>query len=219
MNAVEIIDEIIGIVQNPDYEDTELILWYANQAMRFFADNLLLPDLKAGTSREITVADGISIPLPTTYHKNLYLAYAGGVALDIFEDFTTYIRESSGASVITGDIIRVCAKDVLYYSQTPSLPTDIDLFFYRLPVAMEERMTSFPDGASGNDDFDWGIIHHACAKIFNKIEDGMEAEKINTRKHEEKTAEKLGLLAQYCAVKGVEYPYRPTVSRGWLGSS
>jgi len=219
MNAEELIEEVIDVVDDDDYMDSEVILKYLNQAQRNIADNLYLPDLEDGFDTIDTLVDGHTVPLPETYHKGLYLARAADVDFDIYHDIKSMVMNRGSFNIEHGDLECVCARRTdIIYQNVPEVITVVNLFFYRLPVAMTESTSSFPDGVSGNDDFDWALIHKAAALIFNRIEDGFEGAKINTDKHTGLFGEKIGLLDMYAEGIMKTFPTRPAANLQWLGS-
>jgi len=222
MNSNELIAKVIGIVNDPDYDTPADILKFINGSNKRIADLLLLPDLKDGFDTVDTTVGEMTAILPETYHKNLFMARVAGKDVDIFKDTVSLSRVRGGLSLDTGDIAAVATKKgSLIYQKVPTAITEIELYFYRLPVPMvipgEGEDESLPDGAYGNDDFDWAIIHDTCAKIFNEIEDGMEGAKVNTEKHEAKFLEKIELLDDYAEQQGKEFPNRPSTNLSWLG--
>jgi len=229
MNADELVAEVIDIVDNPSYATPADILKRINRSQRRIADLLFLPDLKDGFDTVITEVGEMEVELPEDFHKNLFMANLdNGTALDIFKDVVTMRMSRSGVlDLDTGDVAAVATKKgFLVYQQVPSAATNIQLSYYRLPIDMvisdseaePPVEASNPDGAYGNDDFDWAIIHDTCAKIFNRIENGMEGSKVNTKKQEELLQEKLVLLDAYCDEQGKVFPLRPSTNLGWLGS-
>jgi len=216
MNADELIEQVIDIVNMPPYDSADAVLPFINGANRRIADALLLPDLKDGFAAVLTTVGGMEIDLPLEYHKNLFMARVAGADVDIFTDVVSMSRIRGGISLDTGDVSAVATKrGAMIYQAVPLAATTIELYFYRLPVAMVEG--GYPDGANGNDDFDWAIIHGACEKIFARIEDGMEGSKVNTAYHHEMFGEKVGLLDTYCVQQGIEHPNRPSTRLSWLG--
>jgi len=219
MNAEELCQEVIDIVDDPSYEDPADILKRINRSQRRIADLLLLPDLKDGFDT-VTTGAGIEVNLPDTFHKNLFHARVAGKDIEIFKDVVSMSMAREGLSTDSGDVAAVAIKKgILIYQKIPAAATDIELYFYRLPVDMVflPEVTN-PDGAYGNDDFDWAIIHDACVKIFNRIEDRMEGPKANTIAHDEMLKEKIAILDVYCKEHGEVYPKRPSSNLGWLGA-
>jgi len=218
MNAEELIEEVIDVVDDDDYADSEVILKYLNQAQQNIADNLYLPDLEDGYDSIDTIVDGYTVPVPPTYHKGLYLARCGDIDLDIHSDIRSMVMIHGSLNVELGDLDCILAdKRTVTYQNVPSTVTAIDLFFYRRPLPMTESTTSLPDGVEGNDDFEWALVHKAAALIFNRIEDGMEGPKVNTDKHTSLFGEKMLMLDVYSEGIGKTFPSRPSSNLDWLG--
>ena len=218
MNADELCQEVIDIVDDPGYEDPAEILKRVNRSQRRIADLLFLPDLKDGFASVNTTVGQMEVHLPDTYHKGLYMARSGGVALDIFMDVGSMSMVRGGVSLDVGTLAAVALKKAsLIYQKVPAAQTAIELYFYRLPVDMAEGESFFPDGAQGNEDFEWAIIHDTCEKIFSRIEDGMEGAKVNTSYHRDMFAEKISIVEDFCKQQGIAYPIRPSTNLNWLG--
>ncbi|RLC88370.1 MAG: hypothetical protein DRJ03_02955 [Chloroflexi bacterium] len=218
MNGNSIVTEIIGIIHNPSYKKRDVILKYANQSIEEIAGILLLPDLKAGHDTVNTVTSARQVDLPDTYHKGLYLALVSGKEINIHEDMRSMSLATGGITDESGDVSDVVVHGPnLVYQAIPTSATEIELYYYRKPVPITDKTTSFPDGLRGNDDFDWAIIHLACRKIFDRIEDGREGPKTNTLKHENYFNQKMIALDMYALIEGKSFPTRPTLPVRWPG--
>lgn len=220
MNVTELVQEVLDILQDPDYTDTEMVTTRLNEAQRAIADAVMLPDLSNGSDTVNTVTDAYEVALPADYQQNLYLAYdADGEYLDIYKDMAS-VELVRQISMDNGDLEAVCAHgSVLIYQPVPAVATTIAIRYYRLPTAMvADDETSFPDGARGNDDFEWALIHHAAWKIFNKIEDGLEGQKVNTAAQYQFYQERMAALDKFATKVGKSFPTRPaSPNLGWLG--
>lgn len=220
MNAEELIDEVIGIVDDPDHRDREAVLARLNEAQKAVAARLMLPDLNDGTDTVDTVTDDYKVALPATYHQNLYLAFLGNVQIDdIYNDMQSMALVRGGMTTDAGDIEAVCVHGAnLLYQKVPTTVTTITLHYYRNPVPMTDKATSSPDGAAGNDDYEWALVRHAAAKIFNKIEDGLEeGGKPNTKAQMAFYEDLLAKLDIFAESVGKSFPKRPSSGIGWLG--
>lgn len=218
MNAEELIAEVIAIVDDPDYQDTEKMLKRLNEAQQAIATKVLLPDLLDGTDDVDTVVDTFQAALPATYHRTLYLAFVGEDQVDVYNDMQSMNLVRGGISLDAGDVEAVCVHSgLLLYQPVPAAVTAITLYYYRKPVDMVERADSFPDGAAGNDDFEWALIHHAASKVFSKIEDGLEGQKANTAAQKSLYEDRVALLDDFAVNVGKSFPKRPASGIGWLG--
>lgn len=211
MNAQEIVQEIKDIVVEPAYDNS--ILTYANRAQRFLADNLMLPDLKAGTDDVETATDSNMVALPDDYHKGLYLAFVDGEYVDIHKDMASLVILNGKITEEAGSISDVLVHGSnLMYQSVPATATTVTLHYYRQPVAMTDSSSSYPDGLAGYECFDWAIIHYVVEKIFDKIEDGVEEKKINTMYHRAKLKERMEEIDSFAESNGKLYPMRPSKS-------
>ena len=229
MNANELISQVIGIVHAPDYDNPADILKLINGSNRRIADLVLLPDLMDGFDTVDTATGEMEADLPPTYHRNLFMARVAGKDIDIFQDVVSMSMIRGGLSLDAGDVAAVAVKKgALVYQKVPAASVEIELRFYRLPIPMvivdeeaegydPEQDQSLPDGAYGNDDFDWAIIHDTCAKIFNIIESDINVVKVNTISHTALLKEKIDLLRDFAEAHGVQRPKRPSTNLSWLG--
>ena len=222
MNVVELVEEVLAIIDDPDYTDTEKITKRLNEAQRAVADAIMLPDLNNGIGTVDTAVDAYEVAMPADYQQNLYLAYdPDGEDLDVYKDMASMelVRK---VRMDTGDLEAVCVHgSVLIYQPVPTAITTISLRYYRLPTDMvADDETSYPDGARGNDDFEWALVHHAAWKIFNKIEDGLEGQKVNTAAQLEQFGQRMTALDSFAERVGKSFPTRPaSVNLGWLGAN
>ncbi len=217
MNADELIEEVANIVTEPSYDDDEdVFLRYLNQAMNAIAGQLLLPALADGYGTVTTVTDGFTIDLPEDYHKGLFLAQCDGVPVEVFRDLKSIATFFGGLkSSESGDVAGVVTSARRFiYQRVPTEATDIEIFYYRRPVPMEEGSDSYPDGlftsVVGNDDLDWALIHHACWKIFSKIEQGIDGAKVDTMYHQGLFKERLDDLKDHCIREGQNFATQAT---------
>jgi len=122
------------------------------------------------------------VNMPTTYQRNLQLAVsAAGSEIDIAHSFIAF-TETYPALDKTGIISEVVEQGgKLYYQGIPSAAEEINLHFYRKPVAM----------TAGDDEPD-GIPEHmqialltnfASWKAYEFLENGIEGEIPNTTKY------------------------------------
>ncbi|RLB91957.1 MAG: hypothetical protein DRH10_00575 [Deltaproteobacteria bacterium] len=219
MNGESIVTEIIGIIANPSYKKRDVILEYANQSLTALANILMLPDLKSGYDKVTTVLTDKQVGLPDTYNKGLYLAMVDGKPINIHADIKSMSITLCGVSDDEGDVKDVTVHGAnLIYQAIPTTATDIDLYFYRNPLPMTDKRSSLPDGLTNNDDFDWAIIHLACRKIFDRIEDGREGPKTNTLKHEDYYNQRVLALDDYALTEGKAHSTRPSLSIPWPGA-
>ena len=198
MNAVELIEEVSDIIDDPSYSSV-VFLRYLNQAELALAGELLLPDLADGFGTVDTDPAAFSVALPADYHKGLFHAQCDGVEIGVLKNLKSLAARFGSLTVEAGDVAAVAVNGKkLLYLKVPAEATAVELFFYRKPVAMTESGESNPDGFVDNDDFDWALIHHACWKIFSKIEQGVEGAKVGSRYHEDQFNDKRDELDVQC---------------------
>lgn len=189
MNAEQLIDEIVDIILDTSFT-REWILDRLNRAMKAVAGKVLLPGLSDGYSSVDTVLGENITPLPDDYHRNIYLADVVGVGpvkicqnIGIMRDFGYNLDLTSGS-------IECVAPNALslFYQRVPSTVKTINLRYYRKPVDMEDKDSSFPDAVMANpeieEDMDKALTAHVCGKIFARLEQGLEGNKVDTSYYE-----------------------------------
>ncbi len=217
MNALELIAEVVDIVDDEGYGDTT-VLKYLNQSQRAIADKVLLPDLKNGFDTIEALPSVKFVDLPSDYHRGLYLAFVDGAEIDIHADIKSLSMVNGGLTVESGDIACVAKHGgTLLYQKIPTTPTEIELYYYQKPVDMTDSDASYPDGANGNDDFDWALISFSAHKIFDIMEDGIEGPKVNASSHHSNYVERLKGVDDYATLIGKSVPTRPKSGLSWLG--
>jgi len=216
MNAEQILDEIEDIVQDPSFGRGGDILPKVNRAQLILANRYLLTGLADGNDTVTTSTSGSSVALPSDYHKGLFMALVDGKEVEIARELKSISTRFNGLSTDTGDVIIVAAAGGrLVYQQVPDVATDIDLYYYRPPVDMTDSASSFPDGISNNEDFDNALIQYACWQLFEKIEHGVEGQKVNTAYHKKNFYEACDAIKLYCYREGENIASPPPVNKAW----
>lgn len=218
MNAEELIEEVEDIIQDPSY-DSEAILKHLNRGQLAIANKLLLPGLSDGHASVNTVLSQNHATLPTNYHKALHVAQVDGLPVKVYNNKALMIADYGKLTTQTGAVIGVTVDSgELVYQRVPATATAVELFYYRKPTPMTESGTSFPDGLGGqmadNDDFDFALIHYACWRLFERIEQGLEGQKIDTGYHKNEFYERVGELRLFCK-EGRSHPVPPITKGSW----
>ena len=197
MNAEQLITEVADIVQDSSY-DNETILAYLNRGQVAVAGALLLPGLADGYGTVTSVVDGYGVALPADFHRELFHAQVGGRPVKVYRNMGMMLHELEKITAQAGQLVAVCPNARrLMYQQVPVSATNVELFYYRLPAAMtDEDDTSRPDGLSMQagvavEHYDFALVHYAAALIYDRIEDGIEGQKVNTLSHRQQYALRL----------------------------
>jgi hypothetical protein len=201
VNAEELTQEVADIIQDSSYTG-ETILSYLNRGQVAVAGSLLLPGLADGHSTVTTAVDGYSVALPADFHRELYHAQVDGRPVKVYRNMGMIIHDLEKITAQAGQLEAVCPNaGNLLYQKVPSIAKDVELFYYRLPIDMtDEDENSRPDGLSMQagvalEHFDFALVHYAAAFIFDRIEDGIEGQKVNTLSHRDQYALRLSEMA------------------------
>ena len=195
MNGNQLAEEALGLVQDPTFDEDAALL-YLNQGMKAVAGAVLLPMLADGYATVQTSLIANTVAMPVDYHRELFQAQIGGYGVRVSASKSLLLATSGlyGVGLASGAVVGVTVDGgQLLYQKVPSVVTNIELFYYRLPVAITASDTSFADGLSvtseSNDHFDMALVHYAASRMFSKVEGGAEGKKANAEYHMEKYAE------------------------------
>ncbi len=122
------------------------------------------------------------VDMPETFHRSLQLvASENGSSIDIEHSFIDFI-DTYPLLNKTGNISSVVEHGKrLYYQGIPTVSEELTLHFYRKPVVMEDD-DDVPDGIPEQMQLTL-LPYYAAWQSFIFIEDGIEAESINTKKY------------------------------------
>lgn len=188
MNGEELIDDIIDTVQQEETYDRDRVLAYLNQALLAIAGRVLLPGLADGADT-VTTELGVNVaPLPIDFHREIYHVVVDGSPVQIYAHAGIMLADGFNLDLTPGQVLGVAVvAGKLAYQYVPAVPVDIALRYYRKPAPLADSGTSFPDGLAGSHgmeaDLDLALTSHVCAKIFAKVEQGLEGAKIDTTYH------------------------------------
>ncbi len=140
-----------------------------------------------------TVDDTAYIELPSNYHRRVqFVSNSNNVEIEIAKDFITFSETYPGLSR-SGKITSVIDQgNLLYYQAIPSTPEVLTVQYYRKPTDMN-LTTDEPDGIPIHLQKSL-LVNHACWKIFELIEDGLEGPGVNTQRYMELFYQALELL-------------------------
>lgn len=183
MNLESLISAVENIIQDSSYtsEDiTDLI----NEAVSAVAKGVEvpgelgitspLPDLYA--TADVTLTDSArSVSLPADYQRGLFNVY-GTQHIPLMDSFARFIKRYPALE--TGDSVEACVvhgKSLFYH---PAVSGTVNVSYYKKPDTLttdSDEPTCIPDHLHRR-----LLVSFACREIFNRIEDGIEGQKINT---------------------------------------
>jgi len=217
MNAEEMLDEVVGIVLNPYSDDREDYLKYLNRANVILASRFLLPGLGDGNDTVDTATDSKTVALPDDYGRELFLALVEGKEVSVVRELRSLSILFGGLSLDSGTISAVTASNGnLVYQRVPDTVTEVDLFYYRNPVPMEDSTDSNPDGFVDDEDLDNALINYACWQAFAKLEQGVEGRKVSTEYHLGAFKEHEAAVKLKCYREGEQYASPPPANKAWV---
>ncbi len=181
MDVETLTAKVVEAVQDESFSE-EFILGAMNKCLGELASVYTLPDLI--TSETVTCpGGGISVPMPTTYLKNLHFAanITKSCRVSILDALTTFLDRFPFQDE-EPPVDTVCVQGAtLYFQGVPTEAETLRLYFVRKPVLMEEDEDE-PDGLPGflHEDL---LVNYACAECFNLIEEGIDGAKIQFNKY------------------------------------
>lgn len=192
MQCSELISAVIRVVHDTSFnEDEVLILSYLNEAQKEVAGGVqsslgswITPPLPELFTIDTVTTDTAAayVSMPTNFQRNLQLAVSSdGNEIDIAESFIDFSRTYPLLDK-AGSVSECCEfGGNFYYQGIPSSETDITIHYYRFPVDMTDS-TDTPDGIPSH--LHRGLlVNHACWKMFELLEDGIEGKRPNTEKY------------------------------------
>lgn len=171
-------DLVIHAIQDSSYSYAD-ILRYFNQGLRYISGKILLDDLETFT--DVATDPGVNnIPLPADFQRDLRYCHSithnrqirvKASVLQMYRQFSELDQ--------SGNVIMVATKGGrLYYQRVPSTAETLRINYWSYPERLTSRWqkpTCLP--AHLVEDL---LVNYACWKIFEKIEDGIEGQKVNT---------------------------------------
>ena len=186
MKLSELVTEITDVVQDPTFTETIIKALINDAVLKIATGDMIsgkyeltppLPDLYQ-TDDVVTDTSG-SVSLPVDFNRNVVMVVnSNNDEIPIENSFSKfrrkYVKEAAGS------VFR-CAVNgsTLYYRDIPSAAETLTVHYYRNPE------TLVTDGSTPSEIP--AVLHrklivgYVCKELFNKIEDGLENSKINTK--------------------------------------
>jgi hypothetical protein len=188
MNAELMIDEVLDIVDDPSFDREDDVLKYLNLGQVSAAAKLLIPGLSDGYDTVATLVDAYKAPAPADYMKMVHSVSVVGRPVRLCRNFADLVQRYEGLSLDAGEVgAVVISAGQVFYQLVPAVSVDIELFYYRLPTPKTDILTIFPHGLGNlqdaKDNYSQALIHFSASRLYTKIEQGMEGEKVDTAYH------------------------------------
>ena len=195
--GLELAEIVLGIVQDDSYDENDA-LYQFNQCAAFISGQYVLPSLDhQGTVT--TSTETWSVSAPATFQRNLYEALdSAGRPIGILDSRKQMLAYCDGKITTTGGRIErlaVVGNSILYWPINTTAE-ELTLFYQRRPTAitLAGEVDLLPGAFSDNDQV---FINFACWKLYEKIEQGLEGQKVDTNHHLATFTGLLGNLGLY----------------------
>lgn len=178
--AGDVAEVVLDTVQDDAY-DEDTVIALLNQCVQGLSRRLVLPSLETEDT-VTTVTDGPSVALPADFQRNLYFCHDQSSSLNTIEICNSkdqLSRYYDTRLTATGTVVRgvAVARPRLYYAPIPTVATVLTIRYQMVPGVITETTdldTITPDG--------FGDLweNYALWKLYSKIEQGMEGQKVDT---------------------------------------
>ena len=213
MNTDELVARVKEVVKDESFDDAE-ILSRLNDALLTVDFEFCLPELEATDDLTFTVGGDTFAPLPDDYHHDLWhiepQTWSGRVAVmtSLHSLKRLYLDSETGQichAAVDGKTIHV--------RPMPTEECTVTISYYRIPEALVVSAPSATPAVVANSPE--GIPSHlhqlladkVASDIFDIIEDGVDGNKTNTNRYEQRYAQGLLALAQYARRSPRLMPY------------
>lgn len=178
--AGDVAESVLDTVQDSAY-DEDAVIGLLNQCVRGLSRRLVLPSLEAeGTVT--TVLNGPSVALPANFQRNLYYCKDQSASIhpiEICSSKDQLARYYDDKLIKTGARVLgvAVARPLLYYAPIPTVATTLTLRYQKTPDAISistDLDTITPEG------FEEIWENYALWKLYSKIEQGIEGQKVDT---------------------------------------
>jgi len=191
MNLLELNQAVQLIIQDDSFDP--YITKHLNQAQLEIAGGMKsslgswitppLPNLLT-INTVTTNTDLAYVDLPTNFHRRLqFVTDSSGTEIKIAENFIDFSETYPGLARV-GKVTNVIDQgNILYYQSIPIVEEVLTIQYYRKPIDMADTKDE-PDGIPIH--LHKGLlVNHACWKLYELIEDGLEGPGPNTQRYME----------------------------------
>lgn len=211
------------IIQDSAY-NAEVVLGFLNNGILDVAswDNLdsqagmigtiLLPELESN-EEVVTDVDNPFVDLPSTYHKNLYQVTCNEQPspIVILPNRKALLERWDGDLSHSGPVQDVAiAGSNLFYQPIPEEAINLTLWFYARPTLLIKHDPEDADDIPTCIPLEFHrdlLVNYAVKEIYDEIEDGIDGQKVNTKRYEGKYQQALAKFYQSIKHKSKEVPY------------
>jgi len=197
-----LIAKIQEIEPDPDFTESQ-ILGLLNEAQLSIAGGgdrdhslpLLAPLPELSSSATVTLAvDATSVSLPATYHRNVFfVSDSSGYELAAYDSHIELLKRYPTLDAGGTEIYCVVGNTLNY---APAKAQDVTVHFYRLPVDMDDGVTSEPDGIPVHLQ-ERLLVSYVVREMQEQIEVGQESSRPNTSYWYSRHQAALGDLERY----------------------
>ena len=213
----DLIDLVFNVIKDDDY-DEDAIQDLLNEGLTYVAAQVLLPSLD--TTATVTTGAGQSVALPTDFMRNLYrvapmLSDTGRwPRIELLNNPGQFRRMIGARLNDPGDAVHAATVlgASLAYWPIPITPQAMDISYYRKPdllVVDDDIPVCLPEAYHSL------LADYACYRLWARIEDGIEGQKVNTKFALDEVARKLAELSLFVD-QGQSHPPAPVVAGDFL---
>ncbi len=220
MNFGEMKNEVLDIVQDPSITATN-VGPLLNRALFLVATGIDLPNLITEGSLT-TVTNDSKVALPSDFHKKMFhvaiteSGYEREIkSLNDKQSYKALLRHYPGMNR-TGEIryFGIQGTKYFHYQPIPSEATNLEIHYYKTPDTMINDNDE-PDGLPAIDACQYILVHYAAWQLFEKIEDGIEGQKVNTAYHKGQFLECMSIIKDFVGEDDVPFNL-PDESLDWI---
>ncbi|MBA3031018.1 MAG: hypothetical protein FP816_19700 [Desulfobacteraceae bacterium] len=191
----EISAEVLGIIQDNSYNDTD-VLRLCNNALTEISGIILLPELQAEDTVD-TVAGVNFTALPSDFQRNLFYCYseANLRRVTIYSDFRK-ILAMAGVIDQPGYVYGVATRGSnLHYQRIPGTAETLQIHYYRNPTVLTS-IDNLPSCLPVH--LARPLLVNYCSKeLYDLIEDGADGKTPNTDKYTGRFTGDMALLEAF----------------------
>ena len=196
MNTPDLIARVQQAVKDDSFTEAE-ILSRLNDALQAVAFEFCLPELEADDEIAFTAGGDSFAPLPDDYHHDLWhidpLTFTDRIL--VMGSLKSLQRIYAGNA--QGGTIYHAAVDGLTLHVRPLQTQDqtVKVYYYRKPDGLTNEDTSIPEGIPAH--LHTILSDKVASELFDIIEDGVDGNKANTNRYEQRYMAGLMSLQQY----------------------
>ncbi len=194
MNTTALINRVALAIQDASFDD-DAILGYINEGVEAVAGEVPLPALETETTIDSVASQGFT-ELPEDFQTHLRYVYSNKTRRKI-TILSSLVRLREETPELEGGLIKRCAVagNLLYYAPAPAEEEELLIIYHAKP---EEYANSTGEDAIIPSHIGPRILlAYACKEIYEFIEDGVDGQKVNVARWEQKYQEALEELKMF----------------------